>query len=448
MARLRVNIANKLLLGYLPLTLLTVLVASFALLSLTRLNRIADSIVDMDVPLVEACDQLVDHVLGQDSYGRRYLLLRDPELADVFRQRGEGFREALAHFRAVRGGDDPWAAHLENLDLQYERLYREAFNQAGELTPDLDQALRRKQVEILDSVRKEALSLRRERDRKTRRASEIGSRAFHVTTILCLLGVAIAGGAALVISRGITGAVRRLKTAAGDIAEGHFDRVPRLETGDELEELARDFAVMAGRLRRMEQMCLDASPLTRLPGGEAIEEELRRRLEAGTQLAFCLLDLDNFKAYSDKYGYAQGSGVIKDLARLLEDTVGVAGSPDDFIGHIGGDDFVLLTVPERCRELCAEVIRRFDEAVPAFYTVEDRELGYIQGKDRRGEPTRFPLISLSIAVVEDPGPLHRNPVAIGELAARFKERAKAVPGSIVVVDRDAEASGAIRMVAS
>jgi GGDEF domain-containing protein len=309
--------------------------------------------------------------------------------------------------------------------------------------------LRRKQVEILGAVRQESSELRRARDRKTRRAAEIGSRAFRVTTILCLLGVAVAGGAALVISRGITGSVRRLTTATGEIAEGRFDQVPQLETGDELEDLARDFAVMAARLRRMEQMCLDASPLTRLPGGEAIEEELHRRLEAGVPLAFCLLDLDNFKAYSDKYGYARGSDVIKALAHILEEAVaGGGGGAGDFIGHIGGDDFVLLTAPERCRALSNQVIRRFDETVPGFYTPEDRAVGYIQGRNRQGESATFPLISLSIAVIEDPSPLHRNPIAIGELAASLKECAKSIPGSVVVVDRDLTAASASPAAAS
>ncbi len=439
MGRLRLSIAKKLLLGYLPLTLLALLVASFTLVSLTRLNRITDRIVRVDVPLVEAADQLVDHLLAQDSYGRRYLLLRDPALAEVFRQRGDGFRNGLGRFRDIRGADDAWAAGVEALHREYEGLLEAGFGQPGELPADAEASLRTKQGEILDAVRRESGDLLRARDRKTRQASEIGTQAFRVTAVLCLLGAAVAGSAAVVIAGGITGAVRKLRTATAEISEGRFDRVPHLDTGDELEDLARAFASMAARLQRMEQQCLDASPLTRLPGGEAIEEALRQRAEEGQPLAFCLLDLDSFKAYSDKYGYARGSEVIKEVARVLEAVVTERGRRQDFIGHIGGDDFVLLTVPERCRDLCAEVIRRFDQAVPRFYDPEDRAQGFIQSRSRQGEPGVFPLLSLSIAAVTDPEVVRKGPLAVGEAAARLKDCAKALPGSVLVVDLDRDA---------
>jgi len=439
MGQLRLTIAKKLLLGYLPLTLLSILVASFTLVSLTRLNRITTRIVEVDVPLVEAADQLVDHLLAQDSYGHRFLLLRDPALAEVFRQRGVGFRKGLARFRDVRDPGDNWAAGVEALHREYEALLEVGFAQPGELEPGPERAVRRKQGEILEALRRESVELRRARDRKTLQASEIGTWAFQVTAVLCLLGAAVAGGAAVVIARGITGSVRRLNAATGEISEGRFDRVPELATGDELEDLARAFASMASRLQRMEQMCLDASPLTRLPGGEAIEEALRQRAEAGHPLAFCLLDLDSFKGYSDKYGYARGSEVLKELARILEAVVDEQGRREDFIGHIGGDDFVLLSVPDRCRALGAEVIRRFDGAAPGFYDPEDRARGFIEGLTRQGTPATFPLLSLSIAVVTDPEVVRRGPLAVGEAAARLKECAKALAGSVLVVDCDREA---------
>lgn len=434
MSGLRLNIATKLFLGYLPLLLLTALIASFALLSLTRLNRITDSIVQVDVPLVEAVDQLVENLLAQDSYGRRYLLLRDPELEEVFRQRSGGFRIELARFREIRGSEDPWATRVEELHRQYEDLFEEGFARAGELSPEENRTLRGQQWEILETLRQESSTLRRARNLKTLQTAEIGERAFQVTVILFLLGAAVAGGTALIISRGITVAVHRLQTAAGEISEGRFDRVPELDTGDEIGDLARAFAAMSSRLQRMEQTCLDASPLTRLPGGEAIEDALHQRIERGDPVAFCLFDLDNFKAYSDKYGYARGSGVIKAVGRILEMTVEQTGRPEDFIGHIGGDDFVLLTARERCRSLCNEVIRRFDAAVPGFYDEEDRSRGFIRGKSRQGESATFPLISLSIAVVTETDLVYRDPISIGEAAARLKESAKEISGSVTVID--------------
>jgi GGDEF domain-containing protein len=436
MGRLRLTIAGKLLLGYLPLLLLAGVGASYTMLTLARLNQITGSIVEVDVPLVEAADQLVDHLLAQDSYGRRYLLLRDPALEEVFRQRSDEFRGGLLRVQEIRGADDAWASRIGALHAEYEGLFEAAFALPGEPTPEASRVLRAKQGEILDALRSESAALRRARNQKTLRTSELGRRAFQVTVVLGLLGVALAGIAALILSRGITGALRRLKAATAEIAEGRFDRVPELDSADELGDLARAFSAMSGRLQRMEQMCLDASPLTRLPGGEAIEEEVRRRAEAGEPLAFCLLDLDNFKAYSDKYGYARGSEVIKTLARTLERVVDEVGRPEDFVGHIGGDDFVLLTAADRFQVLCAEVIRRFDAAVPALYSEEDRARGVIHGVDRQGAPATFPLLSLSIAAVTEPSLVHSDPIRIGEAAARLKERAKAAAGSVCVSDRD------------
>lgn len=174
MGRLRLTIAKKLLLGYLPLTLLAVLVASFTLVSLTRLNRITDRIVRVDVPLVEAADQLVDHLLAQDSYGRRYLLLRDSALAEVFRQRGEGFRDGLSRFRNIRGVDDAWAAGVEALHREYEGLLAAGFGRPGELPPGAEASLRRKQEEILDAVRRESGDLLRARTARPGRPPRSG----------------------------------------------------------------------------------------------------------------------------------------------------------------------------------------------------------------------------------------------------------------------------------
>ncbi|MDW7711117.1 MAG: diguanylate cyclase [Deferrisomatales bacterium] len=436
MSRLRLNIANKLALGYLPLLLLTALIGTFTLITLSRMNHVTESILRVDVPLVEAVDQLVENLLAQDLYGRRHLLLRDPEMEQVFRQRSEIFWGELARLRDLRGPADPWIDGVEGLYREYQGMFEAGFAREGELGSEENGALRATQGELLETLREEATGVRKARNVKTLRISEMGAQAFQVTVILFFLGAAAAGVAALVISRRITSAVHRLQGATREISEGRFDRVPKLHTGDELEELAQAFAAMSARLQRMEQLCLDASPLTRLPGGEAIEEALRQRIERGEPVAFCLVDMDNFKAYSDKYGYARGSEVIKVLARILERAVEQKGRPEDFVGHIGGDDFVLLTSRERARGLCEEVLRSFDAVIPDFYGEEDRRRGFICSKNRQGEPATFPLVSLSIAVVTETDALHRDPISIGEAAARLKERAKEVPGSVCLIDRE------------
>jgi GGDEF domain-containing protein len=191
---------------------------------------------------------------------------------------------------------------------------------------------------------------------------------------------------------------------------------------------------MAKKLKRMEATCLDANPLTRLPGGMAIESLLRRRLERRWPLAFCLLDLDNFKAFGDKYGYARGSEVLVALAKIIEEVVAKKGSDADFLGHIGGDDFVLITTPGRYEGLCSTIIERFDALVPEFYDPEDRDRGFITGKTRQGHPAEFPLLSISIAVVTNPDFRFKDPIELGEVAAQLKDRAKSISGSVYVTD--------------
>ena len=192
---------------------------------------------------------------------------------------------------------------------------------------------------------------------------------------------------------------------------------------------------MGQRLGKLEEMYLDASPLTRLPGGLAIENVLERRLESRHSFAFCVLDLDNFKAFNDHYGYAHGNDVIKETARIIEDAVKAKGSPEDFVGHIGGDDFVVITTPATMREISTEIIKQFDGRIPDFYDKEEREKGFIFGKTRYGEAMRFPLMTISIAIVTNQQHKFSNALEASELAAELKDYAKTIARSVYVVDK-------------
>jgi GGDEF domain-containing protein len=240
--------------------------------------------------------------------------------------------------------------------------------------------------------------------------------------------------AAMLITRNIAGSVDHLMTATKQIAEGKFDNVPTIKNRDELGELSSAFGEMAKRLKRLEEMYLDASPLTRLPGGIAIENLLRKRLAANAPMAFCLLDIDNFKSFNDRYGYARGSDVIQATARIIEEVVAGDATDDEFVGHIGGDDFVIITTPDRCTRICSAVIEEFDKAAPNFYSPEDRARGYIMGKTRQGQTLAFPIVSLSVAVVTNTNRTLTNHLEVGELAAELKDYAKSIPGSIYVMD--------------
>lgn len=178
-----------------------------------------------------------------------------------------------------------------------------------------------------------------------------------------------------------------------------------------------------------------ANPLTRLPGNRAIEEDIQFRINRGKPFSVCYADLDNFKAYNDLYGFKRGDDIIRLTADVILDTVGRLGTPDDFVGHIGGDDFVyILSGFANTENVCREIIRALDEKIPDYYNEEDRARGYIITKNRKDEIDRFPLIGISIAVVTNQ---HRNLQNMGQVAAIASEVKKVVksrPGSNYWID--------------
>ncbi|MBP7216539.1 MAG: response regulator [Candidatus Omnitrophica bacterium] len=192
-------------------------------------------------------------------------------------------------------------------------------------------------------------------------------------------------------------------------------------------------------LRRTERD-LEANPLTRLPGNVSIMNELDRRLSLKTFFAVCYVDLDKFKAYNDKYGFERGDEVIRETARIMIRTVQEKGSPDDFIGHIGGDDFVIITVPENVDPICEKIITDFDATSPSFYNELDRKNGYIVGHDRKGKEQKIPLLSVSIGVVTNSTRTIDHVAQIGEIGAELKEYAKSLERSNYVKDKRKDSS--------
>jgi len=180
---------------------------------------------------------------------------------------------------------------------------------------------------------------------------------------------------------------------------------------------------------------LEANPLTRLPGNVSILKELSRRIEAKSTLAVCYLDLDKFKSYNDKYGFEHGDEVIRETARLLIRVTKEFGNADDFIGHIGGDDFVIVTTLEKSDLLCQKTIINFEEMAPSFYNEKDRKNGFILAKDRRGKEQKIPLLSISIGVVTNERHKITHVAQIGEIGAELKSYAKSLERSNYVKDQ-------------
>jgi CheY-like chemotaxis protein len=177
-----------------------------------------------------------------------------------------------------------------------------------------------------------------------------------------------------------------------------------------------------------------ANPSTRLPGNIAIERAISQRIVQGQPFAVCYCDIDNFKAYNDSYGFLKGDAVIQRTAQILLDTVRAYGNPDDFVGHIGGDDFVLISTPDLVPALCEAAIGRFDETAPLFYDSATRARGFISGEDRQGRPATFPLVSITITVVSSARRPFRHPGEVAQRSVEGKKRGKLMPGSVYLIE--------------
>jgi GGDEF domain-containing protein len=150
----------------------------------------------------------------------------------------------------------------------------------------------------------------------------------------------------------------------------------------------------------------------------------------------CYLDLDNFKSYNDRYGYIRASDILKKTGEVIYEAVKGLKDPDAFVGHIGGDDFVVIIDARLAKAACQEIIARFDAMIPAFYSDEDRTAGAIEGIDRYGVARIFPLISMSIAVLNCQSGGFASAAEIATAAAEIKDRVKESSGSNFIIVRE------------
>ena len=179
---------------------------------------------------------------------------------------------------------------------------------------------------------------------------------------------------------------------------------------------------------------IDANPLTRLPGNLAIETRIERAVAQGRPFAVLYVDLNQFKAYNDAYGYDAGDRVLKGLSRVLVDQLR-AGAGAEFVGHIGGDDFIVLSTPEKMETLAQHICDAFDATTLSFYSEEDRARGVIIAKDRQGAMKEFPLLSVAIGICHNRDRKLTGFAQVAHLGAELKKVAKGNPGSTYVVDR-------------
>ena len=177
------------------------------------------------------------------------------------------------------------------------------------------------------------------------------------------------------------------------------------------------------------------SPLTGMSGNSDILREISHRLAESERFAVLYPDIDSFKSYNDHYGFLRGDDVIKTLATIILEVLEERHSNHHFAGHVGGDDFVILTEPALAESIAEDITRRFDAAIPALYDPPDRDRGWIESEERNGSILRTPLVSVSIGIViAEPGS-YASPAAVAARASEVKGVAKRMPGSKWVLDR-------------
>ncbi|MBI5015141.1 MAG: response regulator [Deltaproteobacteria bacterium] len=217
------------------------------------------------------------------------------------------------------------------------------------------------------------------------------------------------------------------------------DKVRALELGAD-DYVTKPFSLSElsariDRLLKRTRTGMSASSTTGLPGSVSVEQVLSERVRRRAPLAVLYLDVDHFKAFNDCYGFSRGDSLIRQVADLVLGTVGDVGNPDDLVGHIGGDDFVVVTTPDRAVDVADRIIAGFDRIMPLYYDAADRSRGYLVTEGRRGVRTEFPVVTLSIAIVTNETREFHHAAEISDVAAQLKRYAKAKPGSLWVKDQ-------------
>ena len=178
-----------------------------------------------------------------------------------------------------------------------------------------------------------------------------------------------------------------------------------------------------------------ANPLTGLPGNISIETELKRRVESGEPFVFGICDVDDFKEYNDYYGYVRGDQGIKMTASVITDAMKELGGADDFVGHIGGDDFVFISTPDKADLIGERITAEFERRVRFLYNEADRRKGYIEVQNRRGKMEQFGPMTITVALVDSQRYRITHFAQVSAIAAELKAYGKSLSGSVVVKER-------------
>lgn len=425
------TLTHKLIISFAINGICMIVALAYAISGLSTMRSMVDDIASNDLAVTTATITLRDTMHAQERTARRFIILRQPELIELHSRQTTTFKQSLETLQTRSN-----SAHLGGLMTTYSAyslLTTRLF-----IGKNVDEALLKKAAALVESAIEKVWG--EQQQHLKQKLTIAAKREAHTAAWalgLALAGVTMALGVAVIFVYAFSSSIGKLQRATLRIAAGDFDYDPQIPLGDEIGSLSLDFRRMATRLKELEQISLDASPLTRLPGNIAIERSISRRLREQLPFAMCYLDLDNFKSYNDRYGYIRASELIKEAGLVIYNVVNDLNDPDAFVGHIGGDDFVVIINHVLAKEACQNIIRKFDAMVPGYYSKEDCAIGFIEGIDRYGVPRHFPLITISIAVLNCQPGNFATAAEIATAAAEVKDRVKESSGSNYIIVREA-----------
>ena len=320
---LRLNIRTKMLLAYLPLIVLIIVLSAAHVMRLERIMAINEEILERDIPTAEAAGRMIDSLLSQELYANRFFILGSAEMREAFSLQGAEFKESLALLKEkAPPAIAPRAEPLGPLHARYESFFVEEFTSHRAAPADqagFRERVRELQDEIIDQLKGIENQARKLQEGRTRRMSEMQRDTFRLMLALSSLGVLVGAGAALLITRDIASSIGRLRAATSQLAEGRFDELPNLRGQDELGELSWSFYEMGQKLKALEEMKLDSSPLTHLPGGLAIENALRARVEHAAPFASLSIAVvtDQKAALDSHIKISEIAAALKEYAKTI-----------------------------------------------------------------------------------------------------------------------------------
>jgi diguanylate cyclase (GGDEF)-like protein len=423
------SLVQKLIIGFAATAFLAMTTLVFTFTGLYALNKTARDIARNDLVLLRSSFSLRQALLDQEGYAGKYEILKSPEFIDLFNKRKDEFLKTIAQLQRERHGDKiasivhEYSKYLATVQLMFQgdSDARSGHKPAAQMVSNAIDVFSANQQHQLNAKLEDA-------DRKE-------DATVKWTLILSMSGFTLAIVIAALFLFNITRAIDKLKKATHRIAEGDFDYDPQIPPGDEIGDLAHDFIRMAKRLKVLEQTNIDASPLTRLPGNIVIEQVLNSRVKDGRPFAVCYVDLDNMKSYNDVYGYIKGSEIIKMAGDIILDVVRKHSGNNAFVGHIGGDDFIMVLDQSNVPVVCEEIIKEFAKGIVAHYSPEDVARGGIDSIDRYGMQRFFPVMTVSIASVLCQNGEYQSAADIAQTSAEIKDYLKGMPGSNYMINR-------------